>query len=244
MIDISNQDTKNYAYHLYTYNTQADAFILERSNVSNLDIANTSLSNGAVLKFTKQSFSNNLTKTKALNSSGEEIEYLTAFISVIDSNGNLYDAAKTKVNVQTYNYSIVSPEEVHQWYILNKNPINNNSFGLESNEQDNVIRFFQDINEESKEIARQLLLFPNGPSTSKNYEGTPVDISSINGLADGLYENNIYITEQYDKTSIYESNCSLDFEENGKIVKQKSPAQGSSSITLNEVRRLKITKVK
>lgn len=243
-IEIANQDTQKYGYHLYTYTNSTDPLILAKSNVSNGEMANTSLANAVVIKFNKENFVSNPSSTKEIDSEGKEIEYFSLFLSAVDSNGNVYDAAKVKVNVQIYNYSLSSPEEVHQWYVFNKNPINDNRYGIKENDQEIRPRFFEDGSEESIAKAQQLFFFPNGPCTSKNYEGSPISAGSINGLADGLFENNILITEETGITSIYESNCSLDIEENGEINKQKSPAAGTDSVIFSNVKRLKITKVK
>ena len=245
-INISNQDTLNFGYHLYTYTNNSDGLILQKSNVNNNDIAEVSSAKAAVLKFTKKGFRYKYLATKPLDSEGKEIERSAIAVSVLDSAGNLYDVAKTKINVQTYTYEVASPERsTHQWYIFNKNPINDNSYGLNFAETANNPRFFEDISEENKIIAEDLFAFPNGPCTSKNYEGSPIGIGSINGLADGLFSNNIKVKEENDKVATsYESNSSLDFEVNGPIVKQKAPAEGTSSIVFNNTKRLKITRVK
>ena len=244
-IHIINQDTRNFAYHLYTYSADSDVLTLAKSNVLDNEVADVSLTKAVVLKFTKRGFKSKYLKDKPLDANGNEIEYSAIILSVLDSAGNFYDPAKTKINIQTYNYEIVSPDNVHQWYIFNKNPINDNSYGLNANESDNNPRFFEDISEENKAIAEDLFAFPNGPCTSKNYEGSPIGIDSINGLADGLFSNNIKVKEQTSKSAVsYESNSSLDFEENGRIIKQKAPIQGTSSIVFGNVKRLKITRVK
>ena len=242
-ISIVDQDTQKYGYHLYTYTNNADALVLVKSNVRNNETAITSQSKAVVIKFNKENFVSNPSSIKETNSAGEEIEYFSLFLSAVDSNGAVYDAAKTKINVQIYNYSL-SSEEVYQWYLFNKNPINDNTYGITDNSQEIKPRFFEDASEESRAAAQQLFFFPNGPCTSKNYEGSPIGEGSINGLADGLFENNILVTEERGFTSTYESNCSLDIEENGVINKQKSPAAGTRSVTFDKVKRLKITKVK
>ena len=243
-ITITNQDTQKYGYHLYTYTNSTDALVLAKSNVRNGEIADTSLANAVVIKFNKENFVSNPSSTKEIDSEGKEIEYFSLFLSAVDSNGNVYDATKVKINVQIYNYSLSPPKEVNQWYIFNKNPINDNSYGIKENDQEIKPRFFEDSSEETKAMAQQLFFFPNGPCTSKNYEGSPISAGAKNGLANGLFENNILITEERGFTSTYESNSCLDVLENGIINKQKSPAAGTSSVLFSSVKRLKITKVK
>ena len=248
-ISITNQNTKNYSYHLYGYNsTSADLSFL-RSNVQSGQAVAAGVSAGysnlVVLKFIKQDLTdaifnyevneNNAKKTlSAINS------------SIVDSNANLIPESKVRVNIQTYDYKLSVNSESHQWTIFNQNPINNNIYGNRKSSNLSEPRFFEDDAEETQDVLSTLFLFPNGPFTSKNYEGKPISRSSINALSDGLFENNIYIKEENQRTAaVYESNYVLEVADNGSITKQNTPASAIAGKALfANTRRLPITKIK
>ena len=108
--------------------------------------------------------------------------------------------------------------EANQWVLFNKNPINNNIYGEREAVNFSQPRFFEDEAQETKDLLSNLLFFPNGPYTSKNYEGKPVSVSSLNGLTDGLYENHIYIKEENQDAVKYESNYVLEILDNLKTM--------------------------
>ena len=248
-IDITNQNTKNYSYHLYGYNSTSDDLSFLRSNVQSGQAVAAGVSAGysnlVVLKFIKQDLTdavfnyevneNNAKKTlSAINS------------SVVDSNANLIPESKVRVNIQKYDYKLTVNSESHQWTIFNQNPINNNIYGNRKSSDLSEPRFFEDDTEETQDALSTLFFFPNGPFTSKNYEGKPVSGESIKALSDGLFENNIYIKEENQQTAaVYESNYVLEVADNGCITKQNTPASAIADSALFEsTRRLPITKIK
>jgi hypothetical protein len=244
---ISNRDPKQYAYHLYSYTSPATQLTLVKSNVAD-GYSVSSITNPVVIKFTRLEYTDNIyTYTVADAAAGNSKDYTALAASITDTNSVLISSELVKINVQAYEYNITSPNEIPHWWIFNENPVNNNIYG----ERDTVglpqPRFLQDDAEETKSALGDLLLFPNGPYTSKNYEGTPVDWSDINAFADGLFENNIYVLEEDKTKSFYEANCSIDFEDNGSFAKQRTPQivnNGKNTVSFSKTRRLKITKIK
>ena len=241
-ISITNEDTKSYSYHLYGYNNAASGLSFLSSNVHSGDaVSSNTYSNLVVLKFIKQGLTDSIFKTE-VDSNGSKKTYSSINVSIADSSGALLSPSKVRLNIQTYDYKIQANKEDHQWVLFNQNPINNNIYGEREKNALSAPRFFEDDNEETKDVLSTLFLLPNGPHTSKNYEGKPVGTSSINGLADGLFENNIYIKEQNESSKKYESNYIIEISDNGNIVKQKPPT--SNSTRFKNTRRLQITKVK
>lgn len=251
-IYIANQNLELYSYHLYGYNNNDDQLRLKKSNVSNGDIANVApYSSAVVIRFTKLEYANATYDYQIVDSDGNAKTYSALSASIVDNNLNLVSSSLVKINIQTYDYSIVSNGIVSNWWMFDENPINNNIYG----ERDTLgyiqPRFFQDESEDNKLILSNLFVLPNGPYTSKNYEGTPATISDKNGLADGLFNNNIYIKEQPGAATTnkysYESNCLIDFDDNGSFIKQKTPQSISNKqniVDFNATRRLRITKIK
>jgi len=243
IISITNQNTKNYSYHLYGYNSSsADLSFLIRNVKDGQAVAaaaSAGYSNLVVLRFIKQGLTDSVFQTKTDGVTKSSIN-----ASVRDSAGILLDASKVKFNIQTYTYNVKINSEANQWVLFNKNPINNNIYGKRETVDLSEPRFFEDEAQETKNLLSNLLFFPNGPYTSKNYEGKPVSISSLNGLTDGLYENNIYIKEENQDPVKYESNYVLEILDNGNIVKQKPPASNQQKVRFSNTRRLQITKIK
>ena len=238
-IDIQNQNTKNFSYHLYGYDSSSDVLALVRSNVINGPTPANNYDNVVVLKFIKQGLTDSVFQTEANGVTKSSIN-----ASVLDSAGVLLDASKVKFNIQTYTYNVKINLEANQWVLFNKNPINNNIYGEREAVNFSQPRFFEDEAQETKDLLSNLLFFPNGPYTSKNYEGKPVSVSSLNGLTDGLYENHIYIKEENQDAVKYESNYVLEILDNGNIVKQKPPASPQQKVRFSDTRRLQITKIK
>ncbi len=244
-IQIPNQDTKFYSYHLYGYNDSSATLSFIKSNVKNGESATSaSFSNLVVLKFIKQGLTDSVFQTEEAGITRSSIN-----ADIIDAAGVLLDASKVKFNIQTYDYNVKINSEANQWVLFNKNPINNNIYG--KRDPNPLVpadfsepRFFQDEVEETKDLLSNLFFFPNGPYTSKNYEGKPVSVSSLNGLTDGLYENHIYVKEENGAAVKYESNYILEILDNGNIVKQKPPSSSQTRVRFKDTRRLKITKIK
>lgn len=248
-ISIANQDTKNYAYHLYGYSQTTGILRLIKSNVQNGYEAKVSpYTNAVVLKFNKLELTDQLYQYNSIDENTAQQQSFSALNALVTgSNFNVIPTGNIKFNIQAYNYSVVSPSEINHWHIFSENPINNNIYGSRDSKDLLQPRFFQDETAENKESLETLFYFPNGPHTSKNYEGSPLDITHINGLADGLFENNLYIREELEPSKVYESNCTLDFLDNGKITKLKTVAglsNKNNSVNFSKTRRLKITKVR
>ena len=245
IVTISNRDPKQYAYHLYSYVTAAGQLTLVKSNVIN-GYSVAGITNPVVIKFTKLEYTDNIYTYTIVDADGNSKDFTALAASVSDANSVLISSNLVKINVQTYEYNIISPDKSSCWWIFNENPVNNNIYG----ERDTLglpqPRFFEDDAEETKTALGDLLLFPNGPYTSKNYEGTPVTLSDINAFANGLFENNIYVIEEDKTNSFYEANCSIDFEDNGTFTKQATPQiidNGKNAVSFSKTRRLKITKI-
>jgi hypothetical protein len=245
IVTISNRDPKQYAYHLYSYVTAGGQLTLVKSNVIN-GYSVAGITNPVVIKFTKLEYTDNTYTYTIVDADGNSKDFAALAASVSDANSVLISSNLVKINVQTYEYNIISPDKSSCWWIFNENPVNNNIYG----ERDTLglpqPRFFEDDAEETKTALGDLLLFPNGPYTSKNYEGTPVTLSDINAFANGLFENNIYVIEEDKTNSLYEANCSIDFEDNGTFTKQATPQiidNGKNAVSFSKTRRLKITKI-
>ena len=246
-VSISNRDPKQYAYHLYSYVTAGGQLTLEKSNVAN-GYSVSGITNPVVIKFTRLEYTDNTyTYTVEDSAAGNYKDYTALAASITDNSSVLISSNLVKINVQCYEYNITSPNEIPCWWIFNENPVNNNIYGERDSLGSLQPRFLQDDAEETKAALGDLLLFPNGPYTSKNYEGTPVNGSNANAFADGLFENNIYVLEEDKNKYSYEANCSIDFEDNGSFAKQRTPqivSNGKNTVSFNKTRRLKITKIK
>jgi hypothetical protein len=202
---------------------------------------------GGVSKSNLEYTDNTYTYTVEDSAAGNYKDYTALAASIADNSSVLISSNLVKINVQCYEYNITSPNEIPCWWIFNENPVNNNIYGERDSLGSPQPRFLQDDAEETKAALGDLLLFPNGPYTSKNYEGTPVNINNVNAFADGLFENNIYVLEEDKTKSFYEANCSIDFEDNGSFTKQRTPqivSNGKNTVSFSKTRRLKITKIR
>ena len=242
-ISIPSPDLEKYSYHLFEYTGPAEMKLV-KSNVKNNEIATITQSNATVLKFQKFSIVG-----KAIifqGSDGNTYHYINAAPQY--SNGNLVDADKVKFNIQAYRYDVTCPSQDLDWVVFNGNPINNNIYGIRGGQdQKSIPRFFQDDEENTKNIASTVVQFPNGPYTSKNYEGTPVKEQNLNALKNGLFDNLIKVREEDGTEFEYESNCTLDVAVNGILEKGYTPEQASipnNWISFDSTRRLKITRVR
>jgi uncharacterized membrane protein YgcG len=244
-ISIIDQNTKNYSYHLYGYNNNSDILSFLDSNVISGDsVSSNSFSNLAVVKFVKQGLTDSVFRIEK-DEDNTKVTLSSLNLSVADAAGNLLAPSKVRVNIQTYNYKVQSNVENHQWTVFNQNPINNNIYGDRKTNNLSEPRFFQDDAEDTKDVLSTLFFFPNGPYTSKNYEGKPISTSSIRSLSDGLYENTISIKEENENPKNYESNYVLEIADNGQLVKQKPSSSVLNSMArFSDTRRLRITKIK
>ena len=244
-ISISNQNTKSYSYHLYGYNSASSDLSFIKSNVQDGESATSATySNLVVLKFIKQGLTDSVYETE-INDNNTKKVASSINVTIADSNGSLLDPTKVRINLQTYDYKLNINSEAHHWTLFNQNPINDNAYGDRKDSNFSEPRFFEDDEEQTKDTLSTLFFFPNGPFTSKNYEGRPITTSSINALSDNLFENNILIREENEKSKSYESNYVLEIADNGYIVKQKPPGSAiAGSASFVDTRRLRITKVK
>ena len=238
-ISIANQDEQNYGYHLYGYNSITDELSFVKENIKTNEIANVNKTNAIVLKFNKKAFGQKTyVKQDSVNS------YRAIDTTVADSNGQMIDQAKVFFNLQKYNYEakIVTSDDNKSipWYTNKQNPINDDNYGADNVFGLVIPRFFQDSPEEAKAIAENLITFPNGPSTSKNYEGVPVDSSNINAFADGALNNTLKIKEA-NFSYLLENDFVLNFTNSGRLAKEEGLAN-VQDFALS--RRLKITRVK
>jgi hypothetical protein len=238
-ISITNQDEKNYGYHLYGYNNSTDELTFVKANVKTGDSASTGKTNAVVLKFTKKAFAE-----KTYIRQDELNSYRAMDISVTDSNGVMVDQSKVFFNLQKYTYEakVLTSDDNKSipWYTNKQNPINDDNYGADNALGLVIPRFFQDSPQEAITMAETLLTFPNGASTSKNYEGVPVDIGNINAFADGALNNTLKIKEA-NSSYLLENDFILNFTNSGRLSKE----EGLTNITnFSLSRRLKISRVK
>ena len=231
LIIIPNENIKNYAYHLYTHTNDAPTLVFNKSNVTSNDPtpSTNNLDIFVVLKFTKKNFN-----TASWND-GTQLYELSA-----NAPSNFF-----RFNIQVYDYSSIERSEHHQWLIFNKNPINNNTYVNEDPAYDvGNINFFEESDRETINEISVFTRFPNGPSTSKNHEGTPIDSDHIASLDDGLFKNKIIVIEESKVKLEYNSNCVLDFVDNQASITKHSVPNVFEDVLFSNKRRAKITKVK
>ena len=238
-VTIANQDEKNYGYHLYGYNSATDELTFVKANVKSNDTASVGKTNAVVLKFNKKGFNQKTYIKQDSNNSFRAIDS-----TVVNSSAQMIDQAKVFFNLQKYDYEakITTSDDNKSipWYTHKQNPINDDNYG-----QDNAFglvipRFFEDSSEEAKALAEILITFPNGPSTSKNYEGVPIALGHIGSFADGVLNNTLKIKEA-NSSFLLENDFVLNFTNNGKLTKEEG-LKDVKDFSLS--RRLKITKIK
>ena len=238
-ISIANQDVKNYAYHLYSHTGTSDPLTFNKSNIKNNDPASVISGKAAVLKFSKKNFENALSTEYV-----EDQLFQASYPSIVNSGFALVDPALIRFNIQIYTYELKPKTQTARWSIFNKNPINDNNYQRGSSQGLLIPGFFEEAALEIRNSNAALFDFPNGPFTSKNHEGTAIiNTSNMDSLSEGLFENNIIVTEESKHVLSYESNCVLDFANNNRLVKQLSPTN-PELISLSNTRRLKVTKIK
>lgn len=239
-ISISNQDELYYSYHLYDYDNNNDILSFRKSDVKNGETASVSKSKAAVLKFNKKSFTDNSYILNIDTSSFRCIDTV-----VLNSSNNLVDSSKVFFNLKKYTYSPILQNDTNQWFTNKQNPINDDNYGADNTFGLTIPRFFQDSSEDSQSIGLELLNPPNGPSSSKNYEGKIVDRSNFNSFSDGILENTLEIKEKNQSFS-FENDFVLDFNNSdGKLIKFKEYAQTDlKNISFSRSKRLKISRVK
>jgi len=238
-ITITNQDEKNYGYHLYGYNSATDELTFTKANVKSADTASVGQTNAVVLKFNKKGFGQ---KTYVKQDNVNAFRAIDS--TVVNSSFEMVDQAKVFFNLQKYDYeakiTTSDDNESIPWYTNKQNPINDDNYGQDDAFGLVIPRFFQDSSEEAKALAESLMFFPNGPSTSKNYEGVPIDSSSINSFADGALNNTLKIKEA-NSSFVLENDFVLNFTNSGKLTKEEG-LKDVKDFSLS--RRLKITKIK
>lgn len=236
-ISLPNQNERDYSYHLYEYTLNADQLTLVKANVKNAELASTSLSKAVVLKFIKKGFGYKTYLVKV-----NDTEYRAIDTSVVDATNNLVNESKVFFNLQKYNYSAISSASSTSWFTHKENPINDDNYGANDSFGLTIPRFFQDSPEDKKSIGEILLNLPNGPTTSKNYEGAPLKGGDVNSFADGVLNNKLNIKEarlSYEVENDYILNFTQD---DGNLFKENLIVGGINNFS--RTRRLKITKVK
>ena len=245
-IGIVNQNIKNYAYHLYSSEALSGSLTFVKSNVTNNEISHTPKNYAVVLKFSKKDFTDSVFSYKKEDDGGFSLNNSRINASIIDSSLNLVDANKVKINIQIYDYKLKASDAINHWSIFKSDPINDNQYGSVDSAYSVIPRFFEESlwDEKTSPIIESFYTPPNGPYTSKNYQGSTVsNLGTAAPLIDGLFENTISITEESKNILSYESNCVLDFVENDNLTKQRTP-KSNNSVSFKNARRLKITKVK
>lgn len=237
-ISILNQDDKNYGYHLYGYNNVDAVLTFVKSNVLNgIDIPPASFTNYVVLKFNKQGF----TDSSFIFNDSNGTNYTAINTSAVDSSGALLLSNYVFFNIQKYSYLATVVTENKVWHTNKLLPINDDSYGAEDQFGLFAPRFFQDATQDVKSAAEQLFVFPNGPSTSKNYEGSPLDYDHLPSLPQGVLNNKLVITEERKNYNTIDNDFILNFVSAGRVTKE----EGLSGIkNYKNSRRLKITKIR
>ena len=234
-------DEANYAYHLYTYSNYTNELVLAKSNVKNNDYHNSINQSGIVLKFLKQNFETQFFK-KTFNDEPQLRKALP--LTLKNENLSVIQPSHIRVNIQIYTYERSSAESSNYWHTFSKDFFNDNQYG-DVNSQDLLRPRFAE--EDSLETAKSRSIFydfPNGPFTSKNHEGSPININDSLNLVDDILKNEIIVTEEGSKSKAfrsYESHCILDFVEENAFVKQKSP--NHKGLDFSNTKRTKITKI-
>ena len=244
-IGIVNQNIKNYAYHLYSSEALSGSLTFVKSNVTNNEISHTPKNYAVVLKFSKKDFIDSVFGYKKEDDGGGSLNNSRINASIIDSSSNLVDPNKVKINIQIYKYALEDSSEISHWSIFKSDPINDNRYGSIDSAHSVIPRFFEESpwDEKTSPIIESFYTPPNGPYTSKNYQGSTVsNLGTATPLINGLFENTISITEESKDILSYESNCVLDFVENDNLTKQRTP-KSNNSVSFKNARRLKITKV-
>ncbi len=237
------EDIATNAYHLYGYNNQSDVLSFIKSNVTistSNEVSVSSFSDFCVLKFPKKSFTKQ-EYYKAVDGNN----YLAYNLSLLKNNSEFLEPEKAFFNIQIYDYKVARLQKNRFWLINKDNPYNNDSFGAENIYGNIIPRFFEDTSEDVKDLALKMFDYPNGPSSSKNYEGklaenTP---SLIQSLTDGVIKNKITVTEENEQLYSNSNDFLLDFNVGGKIIKGRNIDENVSRSFL-DTKRLKITRVK
>jgi hypothetical protein len=237
-ISISNQNDKNYGYHLYGYENADDVLTFVKSNILNgVDVSPTSFTNYVVLKFNKQGF----TDSSYIFNDSNGTNYTAINTSVVDSSGALLSSSYVFFNIQKYSYLARAVTENNVWYTNKLIPINDDSYGAEDQFGLFAPRFFEDATQEAKSAAEQLFVFPNGPSTSKNYEGSPLVYDHLPSIPQGVLNNKLVITEERKNYNIINNDFILNFVLEGRLTKEL----GLNNVkNYKDSRRLKITRVR
>lgn len=231
-------DITLYSYHMYGYDGGGSSQLtLIKANVKPGDEISTDFSNVLVVKFIKKTFLDQYTKVKV---GGEES--IGFVVDVLKSNGSTAATSEVFFNLQAFDYNLAKPIENSGWYSNKINPYNNDTYGANNTLGAYAPRFFEDTPEDQKAIVENLLNFPNGPSTSKNYEGSVVSTANMQSLLNGVIKNKVIVTEQNGVNS-QTTNFIVDFSSDGKIRKgQKISNQQSAEFT--NAKRLKITRLR
>lgn len=239
-----SEDIASNAYHLYGYNSQSDVLSFIKSNVrisSSNEVPVPSFNNFCVLKFPKKSFTKQEYYIEEDNS-----RYLAYSFSLLQNNTTQLPPEKAFFNIQIYDYAVAQTQINNRWVTNKDNPYNSDYFGAENIYGDIIPRFFEDtVDNEDKRKALQLLDYPNGPASSKNFEGVTVlnEPTIINSLTDGTIKNSIKVEEADLRSYERFNDFILDFNTGGKIIKGFG-IDTNVPRKFSDTKRLKITRVK
>lgn len=238
------EDIAGNAYHLYGYDNQSDTLSFVKANVvinSSNEVPVPSFNNFCVLKFPKKSF----TKQEYYIQE-DDSRYLAYNFSLLQNNTTHLPPEKAFFNIQIYDYTVAETEKNNCWITNKDNPYNDDFFGADNIYGNTIPRFFEDaVDNEDKRKALELLDYPNGPASSKNFEGITVlnEPTIINSLTDGTIKNSIKVTEQGGRSYEDFNDFMLDFNTGGKIIKGFGIDTNVPRQFL-DTKRLKITRVR
>jgi hypothetical protein len=241
------EDITTNAYHLYGYNASnqsSDLSFIKQNvtiNSSNEVPVPDSFDSFCVLKFPKKSF----TKQEYYIQE-DDSRYLAYNFSLLQNNTTQLPPEKAFFNIQIYDYTVAETEKNNCWVTNKDNPYNDDFFGADNIYGNTIPRFFEDaVDNEDKRKALELLDYPNGPASSKNFEGIPVlnEPTIINSLTDGTIKNSIKVTEEGGRFYENSNDFMLDFNVGGKIVKGLG-LNSNVPRKFTDTKRLKITRIK
>lgn len=250
--EITNKDTSLYAYHLYGYNSTSDQLTFIKSNVyQGFPISGISFNYVCVVRFFKKDFDNEISQF-TLTSESNSTNVISA--TVLNSSDVEYDTNNLFFNIQVYDYKLDVKTSDTSWFTNKLTPYNNDIFGKDedatqqtfSQTQDSqVIKFFEDTTSDvTKQLGIQLSSYPNGPASSKNYEGVVVTQSNLASFINGALKNTLVLTEEgaSSSKSSYRNNLILNLKGTNGVIKEKPITEKNAAF--NEIVRLKISRIR
>ncbi len=249
---ITNKNTNLYSYHLYGYNSTSDELTFIKSNVSEgYSITGINFTNVCVVRFNKKEINSQISEFTSTNQDGSTNAIST---NVLNSSNVEYDITDLFFNIQVYDYSVEVKNSTTSWFTNKLNPYNNDLFGkdeevaqqtFEQTQDGQVVKFFEETTSDTtKELGVQLSNYPNGPASSKNYEGIKVTQGNLPSFTNGVLKNNLVLVEEGEpatRTS-FSSNLVLNLKGTNGVIKEKQITE--KNVSFNEVARLKISRVR